>query len=380
MNASSPLPGVVELLQTLVRVPSVNPTGDTGVTASDTGEARCAECVAERLETLGARTELIEILPARPNVIGRFPTDRPGKPKLILCPHLDTVSVRGMTIDPFAAERRDGRIYGRGATDTKGTMAAMLCALGELRDDLPRLGYEVWFAGLMGEEAGNEGAAALAADLKGETAFALVGEPTRCDIVRTTKGVTWLRLTTRGRSAHNATPERGENAIYKMADVLRCIRDEFIPELAALADPALGAPTAGVGTIQGGSKVNIVPDGCTVELDLRTVPAQNREGFVDEIAARLRRACADLEVEHLRSHRPLATDPAHACIRALEAAGGRCVGAPWFCDGSLLQAGGIPAVAAGPGDIAQAHTADEWVAEDDLREGVEFYKRFLQRL
>ena len=376
----SPLPDVVELLQALVRIPSVNPTGDPGVTAGDTGEARCAEFVGTRLEDLGARTELKEILPGRPNVIGRFPSERPGKPKLLLCPHLDTVSVRGMTIDPFAAERRDGRIYGRGATDTKGTMAAMLCALGELRDDLPRLSHEVWFAGLMGEEAGNEGAAALAADLQGERAFALVGEPTGCNIVRTTKGVTWLRLTARGRSAHSATPERGANAIYKMADVLRCIRDEFIPELAALSDPVLGTPTTSVGTIHGGSKINIVPDTCVVELDLRTVPAQHKESFVEEVAARLRRACADLEVEHLRSHRPLATDPAHPCVKALEAAGGRCVGAPWFCDGSVLQGGGIPAVAAGPGDIAQAHTADEWVDEDELREGVEFYKRFLRHV
>ena len=373
----SPLPDVVELLQALVRIPSVNPTGDPGVAASDTGEARCAAFVADRLQTLGARAELREILPGRPNVLGRFPADRPGKPKLILCPHLDTVSVRGMTIDPFTAEHRDGRIYGRGATDTKGTMAAMLCALADLRTDLPQLSHEVWFAGLMGEEAGNEGAAALAADLQGVTAFALVGEPTRCDIVHTTKGVTWLRLTARGKSAHSATPERGDNAIYKMADVIRHIRDELIPELARHPDPILGPSTMNVGIIHGGSKVNIVPDACVVELDVRTVPAQNRENFVAEITARLQQACATLEVEHLRSHQPLATAPDHPCIQALEAAGGRCVGAPWFCDGSLLAAGGIPAVAAGPGDIAQAHTADEWLDENDLREGVDFYKRFL---
>ena len=379
MNAS-PASDVVALLQALVRVPSVNPTGDPGVGVSDTGEARCAAVVAETLESLGARTELTEILPGRPNVIGRFPTDRPGKPKLLFCPHLDTVSVRGMTIDPFAAERRDGRIYGRGATDTKGTMAAMLCALHALRDELPRLSHEVWFAGLMDEEAGNKGAMALAADLRGENAFALVGEPTGCHIVRTTKGVTWLRLTTRGRSAHNATPERGENAVYKMADVLRFIRDEFIPELAALADPILGPPTAGVGKIHGGSKINIVPDACAVELDLRTVPAQNRETFVEEIAVRLRRSCADLEVEHLRSNRPLATSPDHPCVKALETAGGRCVGAPWFCDGSVLAAAGIPSVAAGPGSIAQAHTADEWLQEDDLHAGVAFYGDFFRRV
>ncbi len=375
MSPTPPARDVVELLQALVRVGSVNPTGDPGTT--EVGEGRCAARVAEILAHGGAEAELREILPGRPNALGRFPSDWPGKPKLLLCPHLDTVSVRGMTVDPFAAERRDGRIYGRGACDTKGTAAAMLWALWELRADLPRLQHEIWFAGLMGEEAGNEGAAALAADHP-DADFALVGEPTGCDLVYRTKGVTWLRLTAKGRAAHNATPERGENAVYKMADLLRTIRDEIAPEFRALADPVLGAPTMSVGTIQGGSKINIVPEVCTVDVDLRTVPAQGHAGFVEEVSARLRRACPDLEVEHLRSNRPLDCPPEHPCVRALQAAGGRLVGAPWFCDGSLLQAGGIPAVAAGPGDIAQAHTADEWLAEEALREGVEFYKRFLQ--
>ena len=370
-----PAGDAVELLQALVRVPSVNPTGDPGTT--EVGEGRCAALVAEVLSAGGAAAELREILPGRPNVLGRFPADRAGKPKLLLCPHLDTVSVRGMTIDPFAAERRDGRVYGRGACDTKGTIAAMLWALWELGDDVRRLGHEVWFAGLMGEEAGNEGAMALAAEHP-DADFALVGEPTGCDLVYRTKGVTWLRLTTKGRAAHNATPERGENAVYKMMDLLRAIRDEIAPEFAALADPVLGAPTMSVGTIQGGSKINIVPEVCTVDVDVRTVPSQVKAGFVEEISARLRRACPDVEVEHLRSNRPLDCPPEHACVGALQAAGGRLVGAPWFCDGSLLQAGGIPAVAAGPGDIAQAHTADEWIDEDALRAGVEFYKRFLR--
>ncbi len=377
MSPTPPAHDVVELLQALVRVGSVNPTGDPGTT--EIGEGRCAARVAEILEHGGAAVEWREILPGRPNVLGRFPSDRPGKPKLFLCPHLDTVSVRGMTVDPFAAERRDGRIYGRGACDTKGTAAAMLWALWEWRAELPRLQHEIWFAGLMGEEAGNEGAMALAADHP-DADFALVGEPTGCDLVYKTKGVTWLRLTTRGRAAHNATPERGENAVYKMADLLRAIRDEITPEFAGLADPVLGAPTMSVGTIQGGSKINIVPEVCTVDVDVRTVPAQATPGFLDAVSARLRRACPGLEIEHLRSNRPLDTAPEHPCVRALQAAGGRLVGAPWFCDGSLLAAGGIPAVAAGPGDIAQAHTADEWLAEDELRAGVEFYQRFLERV
>lgn len=372
---AAPAADVVALLQTLVRIPSVNPAGDPGTTG--VGEKRCAEFLAERLEACGARAELREVLPGRPNVLGCFPTDRPGKPKLLLCPHTDTVSVVGMTVDPFAAEQRDGRIFGRGACDTKGTIAAMLWALWELRDTLPRLQHEIWFAGLVGEEAGNEGAAALATDFP-DAAFALVGEPTECQIVHTTKGVTWVRLTTRGRAAHGASPERGENAVYKMADVLRCIRDELTADFRATADPVLGAPTANAGMIQGGSKINIVPERCTVELDIRTVPAQDRPDFLEEVSRRLQRVCPDLAVEMIRSHRPLFTPPDHPGVRALEAAGGRCVGAPWFCDGSVLSAAGIPSVAAGPGSIAQAHTADEWLDVAELRAGVEFYKRFLQ--
>ncbi len=372
-----PADDVVALLQGFVRVGSVNPSGDPGTT--ETGEARMAAHVAERLTDLGARAEVKEVLPGRPNVLGQFPSDRPGKPKLLLCPHLDTVSVRGMTVDPFAAERREGKIWGRGACDTKGTMAAMLWALALLGPDVARLEHEVWFAGLMDEESGNKGASALAAEFA-DADFALVGEPTSCQIVHATKGATWLRLTARGRAAHSASPHLGENAIYKMADAVRAVRDDLLPWFATEPDPVLGPATTSVGTITGGSKVNIVPEACTVELDIRTVPSQVREGFVDEVAALLRRACPDLGMKVLRSHQPLHTPPDHPCIRALEAAGGRCVGAPWFCDGSLLSAAGIPAVAADPGSIEQAHTADEWLREDDLRAGVRFYGDFLRRV
>src|SRR4051812_44601211 len=117
----------VELLQSLVRIPSVNPAGDPGT--DKVGEQACAEYLVEILRDLGADVTLREVLPGRPNVVGRFPSDRPGKPRLLLAPHTDTVSVAGMTIDPFGAELRDGKIWGRGACDTKGSMTAMLWAL-----------------------------------------------------------------------------------------------------------------------------------------------------------------------------------------------------------------------------------------------------------
>lgn len=362
---------VAELLRALIRIPSVNPDGQPGT--EQVGEQACAEFVGKFLEKCGAAVELDPVLPARPNVIGRFPTNAAGKPRLVFAPHTDTVSIVGMTIDPFGAELRDGKIYGRGASDTKGTMAAMLWTLWERRAEIPALPCEIWFVGLAGEEAGQQGAKAFAAQHRAD--FAVIGEPTNCDIVHTHKGSVWLTLRARGVAVHAATPERGENAIYKMLEALRWFREELAPQFAQMSDPVLGAPTMNVGTIHGGSKTNIVPDFCEATVDLRTIPAQSTQDLVDEVAARL----PGFEISAKQSQ-PLFTDPAHPFIGALEKAGGKCVGAPWFCDAAIFSQGGIPAVAAGPGSIAQAHTNDEWIAVDDLARGVEFYRRFLAGL
>jgi acetylornithine deacetylase/succinyl-diaminopimelate desuccinylase-like protein len=366
---------VVELLQALVRIPSVNPDGNPGV--ENPGEAACAAYVAEFLRQAGARVELEEVLPGRPNVVGFFPSHAPGKKRVVFAPHLDTVSVIGMAIDPFAAELREGRLWGRGACDTKGPMAAILWALWELRDRIADLDYEICFAGLIGEEAGQHGSKAFAARHRAE--FAVIAEPTELGIVHTHKGSAWLHLTTHGRAVHASAPDRGSNAIYKMMDVLAVLRGQVLPRFAAMHHPVLGSPTLSVGTLQGGSKINIVPDRCEASVDFRTLPEQDRPGFIEEIVAELRQACPGLEATWTES-RPLWTDPCHPLIGALEQAGGKCCGAPWFCDAAVFAAAGIPAVAAGPGSIAQAHTKDEWIALDDLQQGVAFYKAFLEQL
>jgi acetylornithine deacetylase/succinyl-diaminopimelate desuccinylase family protein len=359
------------LVQALVRIPSVNPHGSPGI--EKPGEQECAEFVAAFLRECGAETELIEVAPGRPNVIGRFPSDAPGKKRLILAPHLDTVSVGGMVIDPFGGEIHDGKIWGRGATDTKGPMGAMLWSLRQLRDRIPHLGHEVWFAGLMGEEAGQEGARAFVKDLRAD--FALIGEPTGRDIVYTHKGAYWINLRTRGRAAHASAPALGENAIYKMADVIRSIRDEISPRLASQSHPILGSPTISAGTIRGGTKTNIVPDFCELEIDTRTVPGQDPR----EIAHLLEKACPGLEISVWESA-PLDTDPSHPLIQLLLKNGGRLTGAPWFCDAAVFAEAGIPAVAAGPGSIVQAHTCDEWISVAELELGVQFYRAFLEAL
>ncbi len=374
---------VVLLCRDLVAIPSVNPDGDPGMSA--TGEAHCAHYLGAFLEKLGAVVSYEEVLPGRPNVIGQFPS-RPAragtrKPRILLGPHTDTVSVAGMIIDPFAAGIRNGRLYGRGACDTKGTMAAMLAALEEIGPRIPELNAEITFVGFMGEETGQWGSRDFAAKYP-DFDFALIGEPTECAVVHTHKGSYWCSLTTTGRAAHGARPELGENAILKMQPVIAALYQDFLPSLMApeFRHPVLGDSTLNLGMIRGGTRTNIVPDSCSIQLDIRFTPAVHRRGI------------AGLLQDFLTSHHlpatvvpekdaicaPLDTPADHPLVQQLAACGNGLTGAPWFCDAAWLAAVGIPAVAAGPGSIAQAHTADEWVALEELERGVRFYRDFME--
>ena len=361
----------VALLGELIRIPSVNPEGDPGV--QEPGEARLAEFLESYLRSLGAEAWLQPVLPGRPNVVARFPSDRPGKPRLLLAPHTDTVSVAGMTIDPFCGRESEGKIWGRGASDTKGPMAAMLTALTRLRDRLPTLSHEIWFAGLMGEESGQHGAKALAASEQFD--FVIAGEPTDLKTVHAHKGSLWITLEAQGKAVHASAPERGENAIYAMSESIERIRSAVIPQLDQLTHPLLGRTTLSVGTIRGGSKTNIVPDHCEATIDIRLVPGVEPLPIVEMI----QKAAPGLNLTY-QSSKPLYTDPAHPLIQKLSALGASPVGAPWFCDAAVFSAKGMPSVALGPGSIAQAHTADEWILVADLEAGAEFFEKFLLSL
>jgi succinyl-diaminopimelate desuccinylase len=362
---------VADLLRELIRIPSVDPDGDPGTTL--TGEKDCANFVGDFLRSCGAETWVEDVLPDRPNVLGRFPSDRKAKPRLLFAPHTDTVSVAGMVIEPFSGELRDGRIWGRGASDAKGSMAAMLFALSECRDVLPRLSHEIWFAGFMGEEAGQQGVKALSATERFD--FAIVGEPTGLQTVNTHKGSVWLSVRAHGRAVHASMPQIGENAIEKILDLLEALRSELAAGFSTQRDETLGPLTFNIGTIQGGSKINIVPDFCEARIDIRTLPGQDLAPLLDALAKRF----PGLEFVR-RISGPLKTDPAHPFIRVLESCGARCVGAPWFCDAALLAAAGTPAVALGPGSMDQAHTADEWISLTDLEAGVGFFKALFEKL
>lgn len=364
---------LVSLLQELIRIPSVNPEGDPG--CKETGEAAIATYVGELLHLCGAEVTIDEVLPGRPNVIARFPSSsqKSQKPRLLFAPHLDTVSVSGMTILPFEGKMSDGRIWGRGASDTKGSVAAMLWALYKTRECIPHLPWEIWFAGLADEESRQTGSQKLAAETQFD--FVIVGEPTDLQVVHRTKGSLWLKLRTRGQAAHGSSPEKGENAILKMLEVLRWIQETASPQLSYHVYPGLGCSTLNIGMIQGGVRHNIVPDSCETTLDVRTVPGQN----ANYLRENLHRLWPELEVE-MRENTPLNTPPDHTIIQKLLSMGAKLTTAPWFCDATSFATRGISAIAIGPGSIAQAHTADEFLEIADLEKGGLFFESFLNNL
>jgi succinyl-diaminopimelate desuccinylase len=375
---------VVEILQSLIRLPSVNPDGAPA--SQHAGEKRVADWVGGFLASLGARVEFEEVLPGRPNVFGHFGNDAPGRPRLLLAPHTDTVGTENMSIDPFGGEVRDGKIFGRGASDTKGTMAAMLAALEELgRQRLSELGCGVTFVGLVGEESGQYGSRHLAKNHGGEYVFALVGEPTECAVVHTHKGCTWIALETRGRACHGSTPDLGRSAIFEMLPVIVSIERDLRSQLESprFAHSVLGAPTVNIGTIRGGTRPNIVPDHCVIDLDVRETPALHRYGTERLLREWIAAApfAGKVTVHTAATCAPLDTPIDNPFVQKLAKLGASLVGAPWLCDAAWLSSeGGIPSVAAGPGRIDEAHTADEFIELKGLEEGVNFYRRFLDSL
>ena len=369
-----------KLLRELVALPSVNPAflppGDPRG-----GEGRVAEFLAATVARAGMEVDFQQALPGRANLLARLCPR--GKPRwrVLLAPHLDTVNG---TDGQFVPRRRQGRLYGRGACDTKGSVAAMVTAACELARGGPRPNEtEIVFAGLVDEENAQRGSRALVAS--GFRAdLAIVGEPTRLQVVTAHKGSLWLRLETRGKAAHGSRPELGRNAVHEMARIVDLLQTDYATRLARRRHPLLGCATVSVGAISGGTQANIVPDHCVLVMDRRTLPGETEASVRREIQALLKQhhlkaGCID---DKLAPCLALETDPRLPLVaRFLRSVRQRApAGVRYFCDAAILAEGGIPSVAFGPGDIAQAHTADEWLSLSSLERARAVLDRFLRSL
>ncbi len=369
-----------KLLAELIALPSVNPAFLSS-RHPHAGEKRVAEFLAATAARAGLDVEFQTALPGRNNVIARLTPRGSIRQTILLAPHTDTVVADSTQ---FIPQRKHGRLYGRGACDTKGSVSAMLTALCELATAKRRPQQtEIIFVGLIDEENAQAGSRALVASgLKAD--FAIVGEPTKLQVVTAHKGCLWLRLVAHGRAAHGATPRLGKNAVHEMARIVDLLETDYARQLQRRKHPVLGAGTINVGTIAGGVQPNIVPETCAIAIDRRTLPGESETSVSREIAALLRsqKLSAKIESAKLAPALPMETAPQMPLVRQLLAATRqkRPAGVDYFCDAAVLADGGIPSVVFGPGDIAQAHTADEWISLAELERGIKWLVRFLESL
>ncbi|HVY71144.1 MAG TPA: M20/M25/M40 family metallo-hydrolase [Verrucomicrobiae bacterium] len=370
-----------KLLRELIAIPSVNPAflppGDPLA-----GETRVAECLATLARRASLDVEFEQVFPGRQNLIARLsPCGKPRR-RILLAPHLDTVGQAGAAHNVYNPRSSNGRLFGRGACDTKGSVAAMFSALLRLaKEPCQRSETEIVFVGLVDEENGQGGSRALVE--KGWKAdLAIVGEPTCLKVVTAHKGDLWLQLETSGKSAHGSTPHLGRNAVHEMARIVDLLETKYAAELRQRQHPLLGHPTVNVGSIIGGSQPNIVPAQCTISIDRRTIPGETERGVRREITTLLRANGLRAEFVNLRNAPcpALETDPTQPLVRQFlnHARQKKPEGVNYFCDAAVLSAGGIPSIVFGPGDIAQAHTADEWISISSLERGTDLLTRYLQ--
>jgi succinyl-diaminopimelate desuccinylase len=368
------------LLAELVALPSVNPAflppGNPRA-----GETRVAEFLAATAARAGLEIEFQPVLPRRDNLLARLKPAGKATRRVVLAPHLDTVDGAE---EQFRPRIQSGKLRGRGACDTKGSVAAMLGAVCDLARSGRRPAHtEIVFAGLVDEENAQAGSRALAAGgLKAD--LAVVGEPTGLQVVTAHKGSLWLRLETVGKSAHGSRPDLGCNAIHAMARLVDKLETEYARLLARKRHPLLGSATVSVGVISGGTQPNIVPDHCFIELDRRTLPGETEAGVWREIRAILRKHQVEAGClsNKLAPCNPLETDPRLPLVQQfLKIARQRKpAGMHYFCDAAVLSEGGIPSIVFGPGDIAQAHTSDEWISLKELERARSLLAQYLRSL
>jgi succinyl-diaminopimelate desuccinylase len=372
---------IEKLLSDLIALPSVNPAF-----LSDqpdiTGEGRVADFISDVGCKANLEVHFQEILPGRCNVFLHAKPKGKSRNRILFAPHMDTVGAAGATHDIFSPRKARNRIYGRGACDTKGSIAAMLCGL---LDVITRKGAapatEFIFCGLVDEEDGQTGSRALSkSGFKAD--LAIVGEPTNLKIVTAHKGDLWLEITTQGKSAHGSQPELGENAVLKMARVVEALETQYATQLREKSHPLLGNGTINVGSIRGGSQPNIVPADCRIEVDRRTLPGETEQSVRQELAKLFRQNKLTAKIKNNKSSPcpALETNRALPFVTKFFDSSGQTetVGVNFFCDAAIISGGGIPSVVFGPGSIAQAHTADEWISIPSLQKATAVYRRFIE--
>ena len=377
----SRLSSLNRLLWDLVELPSINPSleyKDAGLT----GEEKVAIYLEDLAKAAGIESKRMKVLPGRQNLILRLKPSGKIKSRIMLTPHMDVVPAR---LDAFTPKIKNGCLFGRGACDTKGSIASFFHAFLRLSKESVRPGNtEIIFVGLVDEEFGQAGSRALAQ--KGPKAnLAIAGEPTNLKVVSAHKGNLWIRLSTTGKAAHGSTPQHGTNAITLISPILEALTNDYRKLLSEKKHPLLGSPTISIGAIRGGSQPNVVPDHCQIDIDRRTIPGETDESVEKEMKhlfRKLKIKSPDFSVTRSVPCRPLDTDSSLPLVQSFLKASNRrtTIGVPYFTDASPISMGGTPALVYGPGNIAQAHSKNEWVCLKEVERAESTIFRFLSNL
>ncbi len=365
----------VELTRTLVAFDTINPPGD---------ERPCAEHLGRLLEDVGFTVSYHEFAERRTSLVARIGGSSETTP-LCFTGHIDTVPLGATpwTVEPFAGEISDGKLYGRGTTDMKNGVAAFVVAVLRLGRELAA-GPGVILVITAGEETGCEGAYHLAGlgDVLGEAGAIVVAEPSSNQPWIGHKGAIWLTARTTGVTAHGSMPEQGVNAVYKAANAIGKLED-FDFNIAR--DAILGKPTLNVGTVHGGLNFNSVPDMAEIGIDIRTIPGQDHATILSDLSGYLDDG---VKLETVVDVGGVLTDPANEWMQEVFDIMSGILGsrpeahtATYFTDASALAPayGGAPTVILGPGEATMAHQTDEYCIVNRIGEAVEAYTEIARR-
>ncbi len=383
------LPSEKYILQTadhLIRLQSVNPPGR---------EAETADYVGRLMSQIGMEVQVDQLEPDRANVIGRI-EGTGGGPKLMLNGHLDVVppgELDQWRHPPFEPHVEDGRLFGRGSCDMKGGVSAILAAVKSIADSKTKLKGDLLVTFVADEESLGKGVNDIVE--RGYSAdMAVIGEPTRLQVVTAHKGLIWVELTTFGKSAHASTVksnDRGDevNAIYKMCKAISAT-ENYLPVLEKINHKLVGNPTISVGEISGGTKPNVVPDNCRAMIERRMLPGERSDQVIQEIRKLFdsigmsdRKFKYDLQIVNIRDAAEISEHEkiVKLCRNSVKEVTGIDPGITGFIATSdmatLVNRAKIPTVLLGPGDLAQAHAPNESVSIKELILAARIYEHLI---
>ncbi|MEM5778675.1 MAG: M20 family metallopeptidase [Candidatus Aenigmatarchaeota archaeon] len=360
----------IELTQELIRINSENPPGN---------EREIAKYIKDFLDKLKISTKIIEFEKNRFDVIASI-----GKGKgIMLNGHLDTVPAgENWKYEPFEGKIVNGKIYGRGASDMKGGLASILTAVKNLSKENFKKKLLLTF--VADEEVALRGSEYLIKNKKEifkNVKYGIIGECTNLRARIAQKGIVQIKVKFKGKAAHGSKPELGENAIYKAVDFILELR-KLIEKLKRKRNPLLGSGTINVGTINGGTKTNVVPDFCKVEIDRRIIPGENVSLAVNQIKEILKRLRLKADIEIGKSRLPMQLNKNFELIKILRnITKVDLVGESGYTEAELFYRDAkVPCISFGPGISELAHTANEYIPIKNLKKATKIYEEIIRKV